>query len=255
MQLRVLIAWALLVWLLAACSPVEPLALPTETPTQTPLPPTATIDWFPATATPIPSPTQARTPTPELRAGIGGLLLEDDFSDPDEWSVYEVANGKVTVVNNHITLALNQNEGLIYGFRPSPLVGDFYAEITASPNYCRGQDEYGLMVRINGNRLNHYRFAVSCDGQAEVVRVYNNKGNVYAEWVRDLVIPAIAPSESVLAVWAQKEEIRFFINGKYLFSIQDTVLGQGALGVYVRASGGGPISVNFSDLKVYALEE
>jgi hypothetical protein len=51
-------------------------------------------------------------------------------------------------------------------------------------------------------------------------------------------------------VWANGEDIRFFINGEYLFSISDTVLLEGALGAFVRTAGDEPMSVNFSDLVI-----
>ncbi len=242
--------------LLAGCVPT---ALPTVTPTpETPTlteTPTATIDWFPATETPTPLPTEARTPTPNYFGSVGEILVEDDFTAPDVWRGYELENGRVTVANGHITLALDQADGLIYGFRPSPILDDFYAEITASPNFCQPQDEYGLMVRITGARLNHYRFAISCDGKAELRRVVNNRGTVLAEWQREFMLPTSFPSNSTLGVLVQGSSLRFFVNGNLVYSVEDAIISEGAFGVYARAGGGGPISVNFSDLVIRAVAE
>jgi hypothetical protein len=242
--------------LLIGCTPVvlDQTRIPnTETLTAT-LTPTATTVWFPATATPTLLPTQERTPTPELKPGVGDLLVEDDFSDESAWNVWEIENGRVTLSNDHITLALNQPDGLIYGIRFEPQLKDFYAEITASPNFCQAEDEYGLMVRVNGTRLNHYRLVVSCSGQARVLRVINNRGNVVQDWVAKPFIPLSFPTNSRLGVWMKGTQLRFFINDRLVFELIDPVIRQGAFGVYVRGSGGGTISVNFSDLVIYQLE-
>jgi hypothetical protein len=253
-----------LIWLavaagvLAGCQPLQVVTpLPSITP-QIPtatLTPTPTIVWFPATSTPTMRPTQPQTPVPGIQQEAGALLYRDDFSDPSAWTRYETVDSKVTISNNHITLALNQVEGLIYGFRTEPQLTDFYAEMTASPNFCQTEDEYGLMVRINGSRLNHYRFVLTCDGRASVTRVVNNRGNVIVDWQSHPLIPTTFPRDVRLGVWVQGAELRFFVDDFMIFSVSDSIIPQGSLGVFVRASGSSPISVNFSDLEVYRLLE
>jgi hypothetical protein len=54
-----------------------------------------------------------------------------------------------------------------------------------------------------------------------------------------------------MAVWAVGKEMRFYANSEYLFSVRDPSLPAGNLGVFVRASGGDSVTVNFSDLSVY----
>ncbi len=244
--------------LLAGCQPIE---VPEPTPSHTPavptetLVPSPTIDWFPATATPTARPTLPPTHTPNARSGIGPLLYQDDFSDPSLWTQYETANSNVTISNNDITLALNQSEGLIYAFRTQPQLTDFYAELTASPNFCQAEDEYGVMVRVNGTRLNHYRFIINCDGQVSITRVVNNRGNVIADWESHPLLPTTFPRNIRLGVWAQGAELQFFINDILLKTVTDTIIPEGTIGVFVRAAGSSPISVNFSDLEVYPLLE
>jgi len=68
--------------------------LPTETPTAT-TEPTATIQWFPNTATPTPLPPLELQPTPAMRPGVGALLLEDDFSSEADWATQKNAAGSV----------------------------------------------------------------------------------------------------------------------------------------------------------------
>jgi hypothetical protein len=256
--------WLVLLWLgmvvslLVGC---QPIGVVEPTPEDTPVPPTATYTftpttvWFPATATPTPRPTQPLTPTPDSRAGVGDLLYQDDFSDPSLWTRYETTDSKVTISGDHITLALNQSEGLIYGFRTEPQLTDFYAEVNARPNFCEADAEYGLMVRVNGTRLNHYRFIITCEGRASVIRVVNNRGNVIVDWQDHPLIPTTFPRSIRLGVWVQGPELRFFINNFLLFTVTDTVIDGGTLGMFVRASGSSPVSVNFDTLEVYQLDE
>jgi hypothetical protein len=68
---------------------------------------------------------------------------------------------------------------------------------------------------------------------------------------RYVAIPSVAPSSSRLAVWASGEDIHFFVNDQFIFSIRDTILKQGTLGVFVRTAGEKAVSVNYSDLVIY----
>lgn len=233
----------------AGCVPVEIEPIPTETPTQT-ASLTPTPVWFPATATPTLLPTPERTPTPDLRPAIGEMILEDAFALESAWYTLAGSLGNITFSGDHLNLALNQPPGMIYTFRETPLLEDFYAEITAEVNLCRGGDEYGLMVRVSGVRRDHYRFALTCDGQVKIVRVYGSGSVVVQPLERFPEIPVGFPGQAVLAVWALGDELRFFVNDRYLYTIPDPVIGEGALGVYVRTTGADPISVTFRQLEV-----
>lgn len=238
----------LLAVLAAACGRVPPTPLPTLSPTPSPVP-TETIVWFPPTATPTYIPTLTRTPTPDLRPAQGAVIFEDDFSTGEAWSLKTTPGGSAAVANNHITLALSNPNSFLFTTRTEPTLGDFYAEITANPNLCSSQDEYGLMVRTSA-RLEYYRFVLTCDGQAKLAKVGRNSSQIIVPLMRYPIIPGAAPSSSRMAVWASGEQIRFFVNDQYLFSITDKSLYQGTLGVFVRTIGEQAISVNFSDLIV-----
>lgn len=238
--------------LLAACAPAEPSA-----PTETSLPtasPTATIDWFPATATHTPTATAEPSPTPNLHPGVGALLLSEDFADDEYWDTSQSDNSSALVANGRLTLRTQLANGLVLSARNEVAYRDFYAEITASPSICDGEDEYGLVVRNNSSG-NHYRFALSCDGRAKVDRFHNGSLVIHESWVTSLVVPAVAPSVSRIAVWASGSQLRFFVNDTLIFTTSDPILFVGRLGVFIRQDGSGTQSVSFSDLQVWALEE
>lgn len=249
-SLQTLVA-ALLLLCTSACivtfAPASPTDVPTLVPTFT-----ATPVWFPPTLTPSPLPTAVHSPTPELRPH-GELLLEDNFSSDEDWTTTSSNDGTVAISEGSLHLSLNETRSYLFGMRTSPVFRDFYAEITASPRLCRGEDEYGFIIRSNDG--DHYRFALSCDGRAKVDRFQGSSLTRQAGWLQNRIVPSIAPSSSRLGVWAVGSEVRFFVNDFYLFSVNDTQLYLGTVGVFVHTSGEGDVSVNFSDLKVWGIAE
>lgn len=242
---------AALLLLLSACivTPAPVFVLDTATPTATA---TATQIWFPPTFTPSPLPQPNFTPTPDLRPGIGELQLEDDFSDEAAWSLNSSPDATVNISDGEIHLSLNDDREYLITMRSSPRVNDFYAEITANASFCRGEDEYGFVLRASDD--GHYRFALSCDGSAKVDRFLGSSLTRQAGWLQNPVVPSFAPSSSRLGVWARGSQMHFFVNDVYLFSVNDTQLWGGTFGVFVHTSGERDVSVSFSDLQIWTLE-
>ncbi len=237
---------------LTACLPTASPAL-TQTPTlpvSTPAP-TVTIVWFPPTPTFTPFPTSApASPTPDLRTGLGALILADDFSSSTAWNLQTSAEGSIALGDNDLTIAFQEQAGTLFSFRRQPELADFYVEITASPSLCQGADEYGLLLRAVSDG-DFYRFSLSCDGRVRLDRLLHSQASSPQTWLPSGSIPIGAPSQSRLAVWAVGKEMRFFINGDYQFTVQEPSLPSGKLGVFAHATGGHSLTVNFSDLKVY----
>jgi hypothetical protein len=243
---------ACVVLLLTSACFVSPVQLaPTSTPTPSATP-TPTTVWFPPTFTPSPQPTQAVSPTPDLRP-VGELLLEDDFSDSEAWSIGGDNLASVTVSNNYINLSLKSQDDYLLTTRTAPVFSDFYVEITALTNLCSGADEYGIAVRTDEDG-NHYRLVLSCDGRASVQRSFNGSLTRQTEWIESRAIPALTPGSARLGVWAGGNEVRFFVNDLYLFTVTDTEIYKGTVGVFVHTSGTADVSVSFRDLKVWAIE-
>jgi len=253
------LAWllpALLLGLaLSGCSgflEIEPLEpLPTSTPEPT-LTPTATIVWFPPTSTPTPLPTREIIPTPEMLTGLGDLILEDPMNRPGSWQLTESDLGRVLMGKNELAIAMAGSAGTLFSYRDEPAVDNFYMEVTTSTSLCRSEDAYGLLFRSSGPD-NTYRYAVSCEGQLRVERVYNYQGLTLQDWTPSGQVPIGAPIELRLGVWANGKEIRLFVNDVYQFTITDPALKAGSVGVFVRATGNNAVTVNFRDLVIYSL--
>jgi hypothetical protein len=227
------------------------LATPTETPVATETAtPTATIVWFPpsATATQLSVPTY--TGTPEMSPGIGRVTLKDDFSDEEVWDIATSDNGSASIHRNRLTLAVQPGYYLASMRRELPL-SDFYAEITARPSLCRGDDNYGLVVRGVGSSF--YRFVLACNGMIRAERIAGGTRSPLQEPVPSGDAPG-APGEVRMGIWAVGSEMRLFLNGRYQFSVVEPSFPTGALGVFVRSTGDTPVTITFSDLAVYEVD-
>ena len=212
--------------------------------------PTETIVWFPPspTSTLITLPTL--TATPELSPGIGAVIVEDDFSDKEVWDTAASENGSATISRKRLTLTAQPGYYLSSMRRELPLT-DFYAEITARPSLCRGEDTYGLIARGVGGFF--YRFLLTCNGQVRAERISGGTKLTIYEPVASGDAPA-APGEVRIGLWAVGSDMRLFLNGRYQFSVTEGTFPQGALGVFVRSAGETPVTIVFSDLAVYEVD-
>lgn len=242
---------------LTACLPAVPsLPLSSEPPSLTETPTltlTSTPLWFPPTATFTPFPTDEMTPTPDQRPALGEIILSDDFSTGEGWSLGRTNAASLAIGLDELTIAIAAPRAYAYSLRPQPLLSDFYAEITASPMLCRGADEYGLLFRF-ASPTDFYRFGVSCEGQVSLDRVLKGKVSSPQPWISSGAVLPGAPNTARLGVWVVGKEMRFFANDLYLFTVNDSTILAGALGVFARAAGDLAVTVNFSQLIVREVE-
>lgn len=243
-----------MVLLLAGCAPLGP-AYPT--PSVTPALPTATatatIIWFPATATPtfLPAPTLAMDKPPTSLPAPETLLYADEFIEAGGWTLGRGASGSALLGKNELTIAVARPRGYVYSLLEGQTFDDFYLEITANPNICRGDDEYGLLLRTTPE-LNYYRFGLTCAGSARVDRIYNDQASSPQPPISLAAIPAGAPSIVRLGISAKGKVLEFFVNHERLFEVRDSILYSGKIGLFARAGGADTVTINFSDLVIYS---
>jgi hypothetical protein len=183
-----------------------------------------------------------------MNPGIGEILLEDDFSEDSVWDVATSDLGSAAIGRNRLTLAVQPGVYLA-SIRREIFFENFYAEITAHTNLCRGEDHYGILVRAIGS--SYYRFVLSCNGLVHVERIKNGTKIVIFEPVPSGDAPLGAPGEVRIGLWAVGSEMRLFLNGRFQFSVVEKTFPSGGLGVFARSNGETPVTVTFSDLTVY----
>lgn len=239
-------------WLSACGTGAVPGSLDVPVQTSTPLPATATIVWFPATATTTPGPAATAEAIPDMKPGIGNVIFTDDFSSPSAWNTASSEQASVTVDSNRLTVAVQPGIAPVVSFRSGQVFSDMYVEITAEPSLCRGEDDYGLAFRAPNN-VAYYRFALACNGTVGAQRVSLSSIRVLQPPIASGDVPPGAPGQVRLGVWADGQDLHFFLNQRYQFSVQDKSYASGAIGVFAHAGGSTPVTVTFSDLAVYAV--
>jgi hypothetical protein len=183
--------------------------------------------------------------------GIGAVTLRDNFSKASLWDTASSNEGSASIAENRLSLAVQPGIYLI-SQRHDLVLTNFYAEITATLSLCRGDDNYGVVARSAGR--SYYRFALSCDGQARAERVHTRGLIPLHDPIPSADVPRGAPGSVTIGVWAVGSEIRLFLNGRYQFSFSDTSFASGGLGVFALSQGSDPVSVTFSDLKIYEVD-
>jgi len=238
--------------MLTACSALDIFAAPSLSvnATETPLP-SATIVWFPPSATPTFQLFTAKTATPEKRPGLSEVTLTDNFSVADSWNTSASDEGAASIEHNYLMLAV-QPGIYMFSLKKDFTLENFYVEITARPGLCRGADEYGLLVRANA--VAYYRFALTCDGQVHAERRSGYDKYPLQKSILSGDAPIGAPSEVRIGVWALGAEMRLFLNGRYQFTIADPNYAGGTIGVFAQSASDTPVTVNFSDLVVQQLD-
>ena len=241
----------LMIFLFSACTSAQtPQPMMEDTPTATiTSSPTPTVEWFPATVTPTLIPPLPNTPTPELIPNLGEIIFSDNFSEPEFWLLGPTSSGNISLGVNEITIAIAEPGAYEYSIRKEPLLGDYHIEITTSPTLCQGEDQYGLLLRMSSSGT-FYRYALSCDGRVRLDRVIQGSATSPQPWIQNNSIPPGAPIPSRLGVQLHGEEMRFFINDQYQFTVTDHALQIGNIGVFARSLGDNAVTVNFSNLVV-----
>jgi hypothetical protein len=193
------------------------------------------------------------TPTPDYRPDLGDMILTDDFASGEAWTLGRTSAGGAAIGKNELTIALSEPGAYVASLRETPVLGDFYLEITASPSLCRGLDEYGLLLRASSLR-DFYRFSLSCDGQVRLDRLVGGAASSPQPWAISGAVPPGAPSISRLAVWAKGREMRFFVNEEYQFTVSDPMLPEGTIGVFARSDGENAVTINYSELVILEID-
>jgi hypothetical protein len=238
-------------------SPTSAAVIPTTTPqpqsTPTPQPPTAT-PTVAATATPtVP-------PTPDPNEGVGDVVYADKLDGTGGWYwTYEddAVSFGISAEQQQLNGTAKQSGTWRFTISPDTVkVGNQQIRVNAHVNVCVGSDEYGLLFRGSADaesNYNFYAFKLRCDGAARLERLQGNDVSVIVDWTTS---PAIQPGPNAnhaLLVWANKDQMRFYVNDRYLFSAQDAALTEGFYGFLLYDQTNGSMSVSWNGLEAKAV--
>lgn len=223
---------------------IEP-SLPTVSPTFT----------FP-TLIPSSTPTieAISTSTPSALLGIGEMQFQADFESDRGWDLRETDRGGSSIHDGRLNLAVRQPNAFFFIRIPAPEQIDFYFEVSLRSEVCEEGDEYGLMYRL-GPFYDHYRFTLTCEGLARVIRVSEEEEMVLIPSTQTYaVIPGLRV-DNHLAVWASDSQFRFLINNLEVFSIQNEELETGGFGLFVRSRRSQQTTVSFDYVYISEIQQ
>jgi hypothetical protein len=244
----------LMAGLCSGCSVLvpPPTPMPTATATQTHTP-TATVDWFPATATPTGTPRATATPQPTLpdqKAGVGGLLVSDDFTDLALWATRQGQSGNIAFGNNNLTLALAQEDVYLSSRSQHPLPQNFYLEMTIETSLCFPEDQFGLLF-WQQSEGDFYRLSLSCASEYRLELIQGGQSVVLRNWENAARMQPGAPAENRVGLWVHQGQFRLYINDVFQFEEKLAQDRDGLLGVFGRTASNAALTVKFSDLQIY----
>lgn len=235
---------------LSGCAGSQPPPNPSPPPPS--LTPSPTIAFPTLIPTPTITPEPIPTATPDLISGFGELMLLDTFQEDSGWVSPDVDFGGTGIIDERFSLAVRQPSSFLTATYPDLIADNFYYEVKTRAEVCSLDDEYGILFRINPD-MEHYRFTLTCDGDARVSR---NFGGGEAALVPKTKTNAVLPGllvENKLGVLVVDDYFTFFINGIEVFSVRDTTAQAGKVGLVVRSRQGGQTTAIFDDVTVYGI--
>jgi hypothetical protein len=224
-------------------------------PTQT-VPATSTITPPEATTTSAPAPATPATPDPNQN--LGGLRFEERFDGNSGWLWGYTETGVVSfALDNGSVLA--RLEGANQGWRISMgpdifTAGNQQVQFTGRAEACGEKDEWGFLFRgalTTNSKFNGYVIKLNCAGQVSVDLLVSNKSTPLLNWTAVAAANPGAGKNNTLLVWAAKSELRIYVNGIYIVTINDSTYPSGEYGLYVNDRTNGNAQFRFTDLRVF----
>ncbi len=233
----------------APAEPTTPAATATTEPTSTA---TATAT---ATVSPTPAATEtvAAPATPDPNQGVGDVIYNEPFDGTLGWGWGYSDDAATFTTENGVVKAVTTkgDAGWRVTIGPGATWLDQQIVLDTDTTACTENDEYGLLYRATLDDqtgiLNGYVFKVTCGGLASVETVRDNQPSVLIDPIE---VTLNKTGANTLTVWAGRGEMRFYVNGAYVATAQDSTFTSGRLGLYVRDRNGGGMTVAFTELTV-----
>jgi hypothetical protein len=225
----------------------------TQPPTITPAPavtnpiPSATFAYptIPATATHTAEP--ASTPTPDPLSGVGSVLFEDDFSVDRGWDLSQQQQGAISLSSGRLVIAVRKSQSFLFTLAPNLILSDFFLEVDVRAELCQPGDEFGVIFRMSES-FEHYRFSINCEGESRMVRVLSGETRAITPLSDFPFIRSGPMTSNHLSLKAIGDTFQSWINGFEVFSIRDTALAEGAVGLFVRSGRGSQATISFDNV-------
>jgi len=180
----------------------------------------------------------------------GGVLFQDDFSDPSSgWDRVDVNEGVTDYVDGAYRIYVNSSNTDVWA-NPSLNFGDVQIDVDATKVGGDDNNDYGVICRYQDGE-NFYFFLVSSDGYYGIGKVAGGAEQFFGEG-------AMLPSETIkqgnvsnhLSAVCAGSSLSLSVNGEFLAGFEDTAFVSGDVGLLAGAFDQPGVDVYFDNFVV-----
>lgn len=223
----------------------------TATVSEPTLEPTATIDWFPRTPTPLPaaSPTPMAVVVTKPVVSDEDVIAQDDFSDETLWQISSGTAGTIAYGENELTLAVGGGKQSLSSLSKHNLPTDYYLEVNLDTLMCSDGDQYGLIL-WNNSQSGTFRLWLNCEGMVKLDRVLPSGTSQLVTWQSGRKLQPGSPANHRLGVWSKEGTLEIYVEETLQFSYTLHAKPEGVLGVIAQTASDLPMTIRISQLEI-----
>jgi uncharacterized protein YjbI with pentapeptide repeats len=183
------------------------------------------------------------------------LSLDETFDNNlRDWDLGDFSGnwgaGDAQIRGGKFVVTVTQSRGMAWRWWPSDTMSDFRATLegrlaTGDPEKAR----YGIAFRDDGESF--YLFEVDETGYYTLLFHNSQQWQTLIDWTPSDAISRFKPN--ILAVEAQGEQIRLFINGQLVNEIRDSRLQEGHISIVIDIDSGETATYEFDNYRLYLL--
>jgi len=180
----------------------------------------------------------------------------EDFNNKKNWGTFDAVCFKSEITGGQFQMTAKGIPETVCWELTWPQLDNFYIETTFEmPEACDLQDRFGLLFRAPDNNRG-YLYGFNCAGQYTLTIWDGQATTVLVEPTDSNAILTEPESVNRLGLLTFGENISLYVNGIYLETVTDyTYLDEGKFGLFVRAATDQPFTVNYDQMRLWALED
>ena len=180
----------------------------------------------------------------------------DTFDNDNNWSLFDAKCFKSEITGGKYVMTAKGDVGQACWEVTWPKILDFYMEVTIEmPETCDPKDRFGVFFRAPDNNRG-YLYGLSCDGEYSMTKWDGFETTTIVEPDNNPVIATGNNSSNRIGILASADNYYLYVNGQYVDRGQDsTFIGDGKIGLFVRAATAQGFVVHFDDLAIWLLDD
>jgi hypothetical protein len=178
----------------------------------------------------------------------GGVLYEDDFSDPNSgWVVADNSDYAVGYRDGTYQIELQVASNFVWSIAGENF-SDVVITVDAQPDLPTGQGDYGVICRYQDDN-NFYALEVSEDGYFTIWKLISGEFTYLVDWEFTENIP-VDGSRTTLNAVCSGDTLALAVDGVMLVEVQDRALARGDIGLIAGTLDEIGLRMAFDDLLV-----